>query len=882
MLHSQMTDAPPCAVKTHGICDNGRIGTRVSHLRPQKSDLLLSFWSFLVTLYMKTKLFGSFSPGDTDMPAYSDEKLVLEALDDSHQAFGQLVKQYQYRVLRTIASIISDREAAQDIAQETFLSAWSNLAKLKEQQKFGRWLNQIAVSFSKRWLRDQRKYHENTVSLDEDAIVLTQKLRYQREKLRQEIWEAIDELAADHREVVILHYISGYSYREIAQMLSVPVSTIQGRLQKARNQLRKEFLDMVTKLQLEIDSTVHKFLKEHAKQHGLSIEALIVRLIERYKRDIDKPHVSVRQVWESSREPLMSDDSGAPSPDGRYLSFTEWGSANLAVRDLITGECRILTDEGTWNAPVQWAGSSRWSPDGKQIAYGWYKADQWELRIVGLDGSEPRVLYRREYKKGRHIHLHAWSQDGKSILVDFKGVGGASEIALVSVANGSARVLKSLKSFFREERISLAPDRNHVVYARPVEEHDGARDIFLLATDGSGEETPLEEHPADDYGPVWTPDGKGIVFVSDRSGAYDLWLMQVVDGKPVGEPQIVKKDIGGIWGMRPMGFTQEGSFYYGLRSGPGGYSTDIYIASIDPATGELLEPPKKAIRQFEGSNHSPAWSPDGKSLAYVSSRSLQGSRSGHRAVLVIRSEETGEERELYPEVELGDLRWSPDGRSILSMWEHQTPHLIDVRTGDVTSIVQLDPTDEVGIGRSWWSSDGKVIFYIRRAQEGPSLIAHDLKTGKEKELGGLPDPEEVKAASLTDPVDGQQVPCLHPKCGLVLLSVGGGEPRARILLRPQNKKYFAPVPPVATPDGRYILFCRKKDDQSRMIELCRIPAKGGEPQKLMDVAEAPPAASYISVHPDGQHIAFTTGHWQWEVWAIESFLPGFTASRQSQ
>ncbi|MFC1718098.1 RNA polymerase sigma factor, partial [Candidatus Poribacteria bacterium] len=94
---------------------------------------------------MKTKPSGSFSPGDSDMPAYPDEKLVLEALDDSHLAFGQLVKQYQYKVLRTIVSIISDREAAQDVAQETFLSAWSNLEKLKDQQKFGRWLNQIAV-----------------------------------------------------------------------------------------------------------------------------------------------------------------------------------------------------------------------------------------------------------------------------------------------------------------------------------------------------------------------------------------------------------------------------------------------------------------------------------------------------------------------------------------------------------------------------------------------------------------------------------------------------------------------------------------------------------------------------------------------------------------
>jgi len=171
------------------------------------------------------------------MPAYHDEQLVQEALDDSHPAFEQLVKQYQHRVLRTIASIISDDLAAHDVAQETFLSAWSDLPKLKEKQKFGRWLNRIAVNLSKHWLRDQRRYQDHTASYM-GIMSATQERRYQRDELRQEVWEAIDELAEDYRESVILYYISGYSYKEISEMLSVPVSTVQGRLQQARNQLR--------------------------------------------------------------------------------------------------------------------------------------------------------------------------------------------------------------------------------------------------------------------------------------------------------------------------------------------------------------------------------------------------------------------------------------------------------------------------------------------------------------------------------------------------------------------------------------------------------------------------------------------------------------------
>ncbi|MFC1717541.1 RNA polymerase sigma factor [Candidatus Poribacteria bacterium] len=195
------------------------------------------------------------------MSAYSDECLVLEALNDSHPAFEQLVKQHQHRVLRTIASIITDEQAAKDVAQETFLAAWSDLSKLKEKQKFGRWLNKIAISSSKLWLRDQRKHQDKLVFPAEDVVLRISEPEYQREKLRQEVWDAIDELTEDYREAVILHYISGYSYKEISEILSVSASTVRGRLERARNQLRKEFLDMVTQLQLEYSCT--PILLEH-------------------------------------------------------------------------------------------------------------------------------------------------------------------------------------------------------------------------------------------------------------------------------------------------------------------------------------------------------------------------------------------------------------------------------------------------------------------------------------------------------------------------------------------------------------------------------------------------------------------------------------------
>lgn len=613
---------------------------------------------------------------------------------------------------------------------------------------------------------------------------------------------------------------------------------------------------MVTQLQLEIDSTVHKFLKEHAKQDGVSIEGLIIRLIERYKRDIDSSEITVRKV-------LCGGEGSTPSPDGRYLSFINWSYGNLAVHDLATAEERDITSEGTWDGPDQYAGHSVWSPDGKQVAYSWWNEDHWELRTVGLNGSEPRVLYHNE--EVLYIQPHGWSQDSKSILV---WLSGPSQIVLVSVADGSARILKSLERFpFHIDpiKMSLSPDGRYIAYDFPMKKDSVMRDIFLLATDGDGE-VPLAEHPtANDYGPVWMPDGKAIIFASDRGGTVDVWLTQFVDGKPVGEPGRVRRDIGA---MLPLGLTQRGSFYYKLDTS----FVDVYVTSFDPATGKLLAPPAKVSQRFEGHNHLPRWSPDGKSLAYVSARCTVPAWGRGLNVLVIRSVETGEERDLFPKgAHLRNLRWSPDGRSILCGVHASGLQLIDIQTGDVTPIVQ---PGRGGIRDHVWVPDGKAIFISRWKH----IMLCDLETGREREFYR---DNELGFPGLAISPDGQQLAFIGQKV-LKVMPTTGGQPR--VLLRLQGTEVFV-CPPARhalawTPDGRHLLFGKVKlpDDakEQRPLrtsqELWRIPAEGGKPQKLLTMP-----VGHLSVHPDGQRIASSGGWRQGEIWVMESFLRGVAA-----
>lgn len=93
-----------------------------------------------------------------------------------------------------------------------------------------------------------------------------------------------------------------------------------------------------------------------------------------------------RQVWAGPEV----DDEGGVSPDGRYLTYTDWNTGDLAVRDLATGENHHLTQNGKWTG--EYAEVSVPSADGKQVAYGWFNGSFWELRVMVIDGSKPRTI----------------------------------------------------------------------------------------------------------------------------------------------------------------------------------------------------------------------------------------------------------------------------------------------------------------------------------------------------------------------------------------------------------------------------------------------------------------------------------------------------------
>jgi RNA polymerase sigma factor (sigma-70 family) len=608
---------------------------------------------------------------------------------------------------------------------------------------------------------------------------------------------------------------------------------------------------------------------------------------------------SIRKVWADPD----ADNCRAVSPDGRYLSYGDyWDNGDLAIYEIATGKKRRLTDQANsgYSEPMECAFYPRWSPDGKHIVYAWYREDDLvktsDLRIIGLDGSKPRILYSNE--KLVWAQTYDWSPDGKQILACVTEKDGPNQIVLVSAADGSVRVLKTLVGDYYPENMWFSPDGRYIVYDFPQKEDSPEHDISLLSTDGS-REISLVRHPADDYVLGWAPDGKNILFASDRTVTLGAWLIAVDDGKPQGTPELVKPDIRRQF--IPLGFTRDGSFYYGCGQGNKAEKfsqafKDVYIAKLDPETGKILIPPRKAITRFEGFNIAPNYSPDGKYLAYISTRGDLGLTPNHRPrALCIRSLETGEERELLPKLKRTDFpRWSPDCRSFLVMGRDDRDRRgifqIDAQTGDViTPIVLSDEYKDVGSYE--WSRDGKAVFYTLNNETNNicQIILRDLETGIEEVIYHAPGKETLNfgislspdgnwLASINFNIFGYYSVTRRGKRALKIMPAAGGEPRELyIFVDNWNNR---PIPITWTADGKYILFLREKPEKDDpKWELCRISADGGEPERLgLEMTRF--EFNSLSVHPDGQHIAFSTSTTRpAEIWVMENLLPEFTAAR---
>jgi Tol biopolymer transport system component len=583
---------------------------------------------------------------------------------------------------------------------------------------------------------------------------------------------------------------------------------------------------------------------------------------------------STRRVWSGPEVEI----EGAVSPDGRLLTFVDMETGDLAVRDLASGTNRRLTHIDEQQPWSEFAMFSKWSRDGRRIAYQWYCADDiLELRVLDLEDSSVRTIHRN---KSPYDWAQAfdWSPDGRRVLAAIfleatPTQGRETRAGLISVEDGSFKIIKGhyeilLSSFSLPKGFAFSPDGRFIVYDAPRSDGEtGNRDIFLIELD-SGRESRLVEHPGYDGVVAWTPDGRGLLFTSDRTGTHDLYLLPLSNGRPQDSPRLVKSGLGAI---APLGFTPRGDFYYGQGSS----ERDIYIVEVDPDTGRLLGSAKKLGLPYQGHNMAPSYSPDGKLLAFLS---MPGGKGG---VIGIYSQETGRVRELNPKLS-GNLfpQWiPPDGRTLSVLGSDKEGrriiYKVDIQTGEATPIGPLADSSFSFRNGPVWAMGGKRFFYTAGlgSDEKRYIYTYDLETGKSERLPGTPD----DACFITISPDGKWLAFINEQGKKVLrvIPTTGGEPREVHSYEHSNHV----ISPAWSADGGSIYLPKLSDPKGNLWDLYRISLDGREVEKtdlgLLWIRS-------LSASPDGRSLAFQSsgkGLPQREVWVMENFLPADKAKK---
>lgn len=165
----------------------------------------------------------------------SDEELLKECLRDEN-AFSLLVEKWWNKIYSFIYFKIKSPDEAKELTQEVFLKIYLNIENFNPSYKFSTWAFKIAQNLSIDYLRKQHilrtELNENIAIIEKSP--LSNLIEGERNK---KLWEMVDRLPEEYKEVIILRHLEELSYEDISRILNLKLGTVKNRIFKARQQL---------------------------------------------------------------------------------------------------------------------------------------------------------------------------------------------------------------------------------------------------------------------------------------------------------------------------------------------------------------------------------------------------------------------------------------------------------------------------------------------------------------------------------------------------------------------------------------------------------------------------------------------------------------------
>jgi len=376
------------------------------------------------------------------------------------------------------------------------------------------------------------------------------------------------------------------------------------------------------------------------------------------------------------------------APDGKRVAYADKASGNwdIHVRTVGSDESVNLTRDSAEDDT-----QPAFSPDGRRIAF---RSDRQGggIFVMSADGSGVTRVAGEGFNP-------AWSPDGTRLLYAEEGIlrpedrtGRLSRLWVVEVAGGRKTLLR------KDDGVQPQWSPNGQLIAYWGIDLDSHRDIWVApASGGQGVRITRDEHL--NWNPVWSPDGNYLYFCSNRGGSTGIWRVPVKEstGETRGAPELVRTPAPYTG---HLSFSRDGrrlAYVHQVTTG------QIRMVRFDPVREAAISEPREIAESAKGASR-PTLSPDGKWLAFNTSERQED--------LIVVAADGGLTRQLTSgEARNRGPRWSPDGKRIAFFstrsgdWEIWT---VDPDGGDLRQITAL-----VGQNVAWpvWSPDSRQLAY---------------------------------------------------------------------------------------------------------------------------------------------------------------------------
>jgi RNA polymerase sigma-70 factor (ECF subfamily) len=170
-----------------------------------------------------------------------EQNLVKASLEGDKNAFGEIVTRYQGMVARTVKGMLGDSVFAEDIGQEVFIKLYNSLADFRGEAKLSTYIQKIAVNLTLNEIKRRKRFFSmfsQTGNHEMHEFDVADQDNEERKDAKELVGRALKEMEPKFRIILIMRMLQGYSTKETAEILELPLGTVLSRLSRAQEQIR--------------------------------------------------------------------------------------------------------------------------------------------------------------------------------------------------------------------------------------------------------------------------------------------------------------------------------------------------------------------------------------------------------------------------------------------------------------------------------------------------------------------------------------------------------------------------------------------------------------------------------------------------------------------